>query len=1038
MFNFSVLRYSIANRISRYRWMALLFKKQYLRYLADEEYKQYSAILKLDESWVLKLSDGFLPYIILILPILLVASGAFISSPDIKTDYILKVAGILAPFCAIMITVITFSVNIKKTSIPGSGPLLTIFTRKQGYIPIIASVMGTLMGIIILAYLPHPNKTQEFISFVEALLCIGLLFLLLKHTIEFLGKDDILSLLTDNLILRHRTALEQEVHYRLMMNIFHSEAKTMGFEINPFIDRPLNKGSYSIHNPGTIVDINLTVLKKISELITNTDHFISTTNSIKSDETSNKKPKLTLLPGEEILIDDIPATALVTEEDTHSTQIEMLLVKVFIIGKSAKKVELNWEEISQMLFTLIQQKDTKSVSAVMNSFNEVVKDYLMIYEQLGIEHSNPDIFHSHYSSYLPPSLYAIGFTKLFDKSFQVNSNESTSMLLGFLVKLAQIAWKYKSLNYYDDVLRTLIGIYRICTKFGDTIFSKQEITKYLNTIAIMTLRNVLDNEDVSFEQIKLAKPYTMIYLKNVLELIRRAVENNDGDMMEKTIAELDLWSKDLFFSDIKIEYQEKLEELAWQKENNSVDEITLTQSKIDRIEVYLEFQEYKELSILVAGGWAQLLIEKGRLDITKSRNIINRFITHLGDLQNIIQLRLFLGFSDARIDVVEKALGFDWWDYQEHRSMEVFSMPVAENWLIDFWIVIALKTVINADEVNVDNFLVQGRLQNLNFSEFTQRISNFQVSTDSRQYLLEGVDVPLAKNKILEIFLQLRNEQEENERMVLASKALSESKTEQRKLEFLEGYYSESYLVKLLAKNSVSIVTNNLAFPMIPQSFVELVAKEGLVDDWHTTYSWNGIGKQVARQHLLCYFNWLEKSTCVGGELEDSEETLERISHAIFQLKERQLKPSIMLIPPNKIRIRKILFTHRDNIELFSKKKDGFLHWVCMFDGIDVFTWPHQTSSIAIYDMDSFIQCEKRTHFKGNSLDFKLRQPTEEDIQIWVRNKGEVAQRELTNCNNLETLRNTKILLEVLFNFRLGINDINAGIKVIEDTPAQL
>lgn len=70
----------------------------------------------------------------------------------------------------------------------------------------------------------------------------GLLFLLLKHAIEFLGKDDILSLLTDNLIIKHRTALKQEVYYRLMINIFHAEAKTMGFEIYPFIDKPLIRG----------------------------------------------------------------------------------------------------------------------------------------------------------------------------------------------------------------------------------------------------------------------------------------------------------------------------------------------------------------------------------------------------------------------------------------------------------------------------------------------------------------------------------------------------------------------------------------------------------------------------------------------------------------------------------------------------------------------------------------------------------------------------------------------------------------------------
>ena len=44
-------------------------------------------------------------------------------------------------------------------------------------------------------------------------------------------------------------------------------------------------------------------------------------------------------------------------------------------------------------------------------------------------------------------------------------------------------------------------------------------------------------------------------------------------------------------------------------------------------------EDYKELSILVAGGWALLLIEKGKLDITKVRNIINRIIPYLCECQ---------------------------------------------------------------------------------------------------------------------------------------------------------------------------------------------------------------------------------------------------------------------------------------------------------------------------------------------------------------------------------------------------------------------
>lgn len=39
-------------------------------------------------------------------------------------------------------------------------------------------------------------------------------------------------------------------------------------------------------------------------------------------------------------------------------------------------------------------------------------------------------------------------------------------------------------------------------------------------------------------------------------------------------------------------------------------------------------------------------------------------------------------------------------------------------------------------------------------------------------------------------------------------------------------------------------------------------------------------------------------------------------------------------------------------------------------------------------------------------------------------------QRELTYCENQETPRNTKMHLEVLFDFRLGINHNDAGVRL--------
>ena len=110
--------------------------------------------------------------------------------------------------------------------------------------------------------------------------------------------------------------------------------------------------------------------------------------------------------------------------------------------------------------------------------------------------------------------------------------------------------------------------------------------------------------------------------------------------------------------------------------------------------------------------------------------------------------------------------------------MEVYSMLVAEYWLIDFWIVVALMKITKEDELDIDDLRVQDRFHNLNLSEFVQRIDNYQVSTDIRKALLDGIDVTIAKDKLKKIFIKLRDKEIRNDYLALSCKVISESRIE--------------------------------------------------------------------------------------------------------------------------------------------------------------------------------------------------------------------------------------------------------------------
>ena len=132
----------------------------------EEEFKPYSNVLVRRKPWMERLAQGEALALIFLGPLIIpglailaswlspayCASSSGTSNPNTEVIAAVRSTGaILGALSGILITIIVFTIDIRRADLPGAGPLLRLYATERGYLPVAALVLGTTASIIILS-----------------------------------------------------------------------------------------------------------------------------------------------------------------------------------------------------------------------------------------------------------------------------------------------------------------------------------------------------------------------------------------------------------------------------------------------------------------------------------------------------------------------------------------------------------------------------------------------------------------------------------------------------------------------------------------------------------------------------------------------------------------------------------------------------------------------------------------------------------------------------------------------------------------------
>lgn len=208
-----------------YRWLPFIRQ-------AEKELKPYDRHLRPRYTLRERLGLGLRwPLLILSLPVVATLVLAFAcdfpllvqkAAETSSLTGVLKTTGtILATLTAILLGVTALAIQTTLASLPGANFLLGAFGRKQGFVPVAALLLGTLVSIIggvVFADVMAQQTLNDWVlvtaltAFISALL----LFDLLRRTLQGLGQTDVAELLrtelSNNWRLYTRTVFRTILH----------------------------------------------------------------------------------------------------------------------------------------------------------------------------------------------------------------------------------------------------------------------------------------------------------------------------------------------------------------------------------------------------------------------------------------------------------------------------------------------------------------------------------------------------------------------------------------------------------------------------------------------------------------------------------------------------------------------------------------------------------------------------------------------------------------------------------------------------------
>jgi len=1040
------------------RFLARCFwkREQFLSNIVNRELAPYRKTLETKKYW----SEarylhvvGFIPFSIVLVLVLLSKFGSS-SANDLRTARLIlaiyAIGGIVAALTGMLIAIIAFAAQINSRYVSGSESLFKQLISSTGYKPVAVLAVGTVAGALVGCVFDGSEPHWIVCSAVAVLVFFGVITVaaevsVLFQAVDRFGRKAIITLFTQNFKKNHRESFLVEIKRRIAVNVFAGRLREMGFDWNIF-EREAEKGQviYGLNRPNKFFSdayfgplerlASMWQLKPISD---EKDYHMALVMSGEQNV-----PIIPIYPGQPSE-EEPHFVALIAAGSETDAEIQLMVEEAFFCSKKSpfEDVKVEWDDLANMIRSRLREQNSRELEEVLEGFLGITEDYLKCLAEMKIKHSERGWLDPTSIGYQPPTINAIGFREIVINATEIKDRQCLEVLYRFIGRLADDALRVgKDLEYYRDALRGLAGLYY----HGVENIELHEVVKRstaerLRSVGYSLIRDRIRHEEKKVEDLSYVFDCVRVYYTKLCETLLRAGEVGDEwtfeqllDQLNSSLSRINQGDAKAVYNGAKLRFSHFKKACTVETEHGQKAERKLEFAKLN-----LRIQDLQHLGGLAVSAWLAELVRVEKLDAERTKHLIYRGIGSIETLSSFVEVYLYAGSFSTH----ESPFGYDWWDHEERIPGKSFSIrPAFEGWLGLFWILVALKRISQDPKVNVDvkKIRLLSAFRDFHYKQLENGIKTILGSKDKYKWFSEDVDLDSGREKLLEIFQEIKELQKKKDFSELISAPISQKKVDKFKRDCLKGYLGERKITDLVkefkCQRKKEVVSWSGKASVVPES-----NKEEFIEDWHIGYGRReAIGDLLGQVETRDFSCWIEKKLPEVGTVNNFTELPSRVKEVADKLRKKGFKPTVVLIPEDH-RYQDIFTSTPDWERMSEYMKNDLPEWVAKFDDMQVFIWPRcEQECIAVIDIDKFLTVEEDSISKYAPLEIQLKEISKERMQELLEKKGSSRDKqwqkefEASGCD-IDSFAKIKLDLKVTANVKLGIVETEAGAKLTLD-----
>lgn len=1041
------------------RFLARCFwkREQSLSNIVKRELVPYRKTLETKKYWPEKRYlhiVGFIPFSIVLVLVLLSKFGSS-SVNDLRTarlvSAIYAVGGIVAALTGMLIAIIAFAAQINSRYISGSDSLFKQLISSTGYKPVAALAVGTVAGALVGCIFDGSEPYWIVFSAVTVLVVFGVITIVAEVSVLFravdkFGRKAVITLFVQNFKKSHRKSFLVEIKRRIAVNVFASKLREMGFDWN-VLQGEAGRGQviYGLNRPNKFFsDAYFMPLERLAskwKLKPVSDEKDYSVALVMSGE--QNIPIIPIYPGQPSEEKGPHFVALIAAGSETNAEVQSKVEEAFICSKKSpfKDVKVEWGDLTDMIRSRLREENSRELEEILEAFLGIAEDYLKCLAEMKIKHSEQSWLDPTGIGYQPPTLNAIGFREIVVNANKIKDRQCLEVLYRFLVRLATDALKIgKNLEYYKDILGGLAGLYyRGVENIELHEVVKRLTVEGLRSVGYSLIRDRIRHEEKNAEDLSYAFDCVRVYYTKLCDTLLRAGEVGDEWTFEQLLDQLNSSLSQINQGDAKAVYNNAKLRFDHVKKTSTVetDHGQEAQCKLEFAKLNLEIQDLQHLGDLAVSAWLAELVRVEKLDAERTKHLIYRGIGSIETLSGLMEVYLYAGSFSTH----KSPFGYDWWDHEERIPGKAFSIrPAFEGWLGLFWILVALKIISQDPKVNVDvrKIRLLSAFRDYHYEQLENGIKTILGSKDKYRWFAEDVDLDSGREKLLEIFQEIRELQKKKDFSELISAPISQKEVDKFKRDCLKGYLGKRKITDLVKEFKCQTKKEVVSWSE-KASVVDVSNKEEFIEDWHVGYGGNeGAGDFLGQVETRNFSCWIEKKLPELGTVNNFTELPSRVKEVADKLRKKGFNPTVVLIPED--HRYQDAFTSTPNWERMSEyMKNDLPEWVAEFDDMQIFIWPRcEQECIAVIDIDKFLTVEEDTISKYAPLEIQLKEISKERVQELLGQKDNSGNKQWqkefeASGSDINSFAKIKLDLKITANVRLGIVDAGAGAKLTLD-----